>query len=122
MNIGEKLEKLMEFIYDEYESDSSFIQFGKSGSTLVEESGIDFGDNVGAQLDAIRLLIEKGWLEIVALDGTRVATTRVTILSSIKPTPEGIAHVERRRQPWLKRHGSRLVKDLIEIIIKVFKP
>ncbi|MCX6011576.1 MAG: hypothetical protein NT134_04910 [Chloroflexi bacterium] len=114
MNIGEKLEKLMEFIYDEYESDSSFQEFGEVGSTLIEESGIDFGDEGGSQVDAIRLLLEKGWVELVALNGTRIATTRITILSRIKPTPKGIEHVEDRRRPG--RAISKAALTVAEII------
>jgi hypothetical protein len=121
MNISEKDEQLMEFIYDEYERDSVFQHFGEFGSILVEKSGIYFGDDAGAQVEAIRRLLKQGWIEIVTLGGNRIATTRVTIISRIKPTTEGIQYVESRRQCWLKRHWPRLITAITEGVVRAFK-
>lgn len=128
MNISQKLDRLMEFIYDEYDNSSRFHQYGEYGSTLVSrfvrKTGINFGNagaQAGAQLDAIRLLLEQGFIEIVETSRTRIRPD-LSILTKIRPTPKGIQHVESRRQPWLNRHGPRLIKELIDTIIKVFKP
>lgn len=97
----------MEFIYDEYDKSSTFKQYGEYASVIasrfVEKSGIDLGD-AGAQLEAISLLVERGWLKIVRT-GRRTDESRITIISKIKPTNEGIKQVERRRQPWFKRRS-----------------
>lgn len=124
MNITERDEKLMEFIYDEYKNSSSFQTHGEFASTLVsrfeDRWGIKFGDS-GAQLEATQRLMEKGWIETVTIEGKRIGRTHLNIVSRIMPTNAGILFVEGKRQPWIKRHGLKLVTALTEGIIRGVK-
>lgn len=108
MKTGDILEKLMEFIYDEYNANDVFKSYGEHASVILtgfsRRSGIGLGD-AGAQLEHMRLLLRRGWIEIVALDGSSVIGARLLTYSKIKPSPEGIKHVEERRQP-----GQAVVK------------
>ena len=102
MKTGDILEKLMAFIYDEYNASDVFKSHGEHASVIltrfVRESGIRLGD-AGAQLEYMRLLLRRGWIEIVTLDRSTRIGARLFTYSRIKPTPEGIRHVEERRQP-----------------------
>jgi len=102
MKTGDILEKLMEFIYNQYSRSDTFKSHGEYASIMLtrftRESGIRLG-NAGAQLEFARQLLKKGWIEIVALDGSTRIGARLFTYSRIKPTPEGIEHVEQRRQP-----------------------
>ena len=124
MNISEKDEKLMEFIYDEYKKSSSFQTHGEFASTLVsrfqDKSGIRFGDS-GAQLEAMQRLIEKGWVEMVTIAGKRIGRTHLNIASRITPTDAGFLFVERKRQHWIKRHWPKIVSAVTEGAIRGFK-
>lgn len=105
---GDILEKLMGFIYDEYNRSDTFKSYGEPASVIVtefiRESGIELGD-AGAQREYMRLLKKKGWIEVVSLDGSSKPGARLFSISRIKPTLEGINQVEQRRQP-----GQALLK------------
>jgi len=102
------LEKLMTFIYDQYNGSDTFKSHGEPAGVIVTEfirvSGIELGD-AGAQREYMRLLKKKGWIEVVSLDGSSKPGARLFSFSRIKPTLEGINHVEERRQP-----GQTLLK------------
>ena len=102
MKTGDILEKLMEFIYDEYNRSDAFKSYGEYASVILsrftDKSGIRLG-NAGAQQEYMRQLLRLGWVEIVTLNRSGRIDTRLFGHSSIKPTPEGIKHVEERRQP-----------------------
>lgn len=127
MNITERDEKLMEFIYDKYKENSSFQTYGEFASTLVSEFeetwGIGFGEfeDSGVQLEDMQRLMEKGWIETVTMSGRRIGKTHLNTISRIKPTNTGILFVEGKRQPWIKRHGLKLFTALTEGIIRGVK-
>lgn len=108
MKTGDILEKLMAFIYDEYNASDVFKSGGQYASVVLTgftcESGIELGD-AGAQLEYMRLLLRRGWIEIVTLDGSNRIGARLFTYSKIKPSLEGIKHIEERRQP-----GQAVVK------------
>jgi len=96
------LEKLIAFICDEYNRCDVFKSHGRAASVVVTEFiykyGIQLG-NAGAQLEYIRLLRNKGWIEVVDAYGDSDPGAILFTFSNIKPTPEGIQHVEERRKP-----------------------
>lgn len=102
MKVSEKYEKLMEFVYDEYDKGDTFKGHGEPAMVLVQRFqrflGIRLGD-AGAQKAAMNYLLKQGWIEIVSIDGTSLGGTFYYSHSRIKPTPDGIEHVEHRRQP-----------------------
>lgn len=108
MKAGDILEKLMAFIYDEYNASDVFKSYGEHASVILtkftRESGIGLGD-ARAQLEYMRLLLRRGWIEIVTLNGSNRIGARLFTYSRIKPSLEGIKHVEERRQP-----GQAVVK------------
>ena len=99
---GEILERLMKFIYDKYNSSDTFKSHGEHAGVIVTEfiyeSGLDLGD-AGAQKEYIRLLKKRGWIEVVSIDGRSKVGARLYSFSRIKPTFQGVIHVEERRQP-----------------------
>jgi len=99
---GEVLEKLMTFIYDQYNSSDTFKSHGEHASVILirftRESGIRLG-NARAQLEYMRLLKKRGWIEVASVDSISKPGPRLFSFSRIKPTLEGINHVEERRQP-----------------------
>jgi hypothetical protein len=105
---GDILEKLMAFIYDEYNRSDRFRAYGEGASVILRrftsKYGIRLGD-IRAQLEYMRLLKKKGWIEVVSLDGSSKIGARLVSFARIKPTFEGISHVEQRRQP-----GQALLK------------
>jgi hypothetical protein len=109
MKISEKYEKLMEFIYDEYQKSDVARKYGKYASVLVAEfersTGIDLGD-AGSQLEPFRLLYDKGWITL--------SPKSLVSYARIKPTVEGIEHVEQRRNPAKK--VMKVSGDVAEII------
>ena len=120
MNISDKLDKLIEFIYDEYEESSVFKTHGGYAGVIVygftDRTGISFGD-AGAQVEAIRLLTKSGWLEIVPFS-RHSSSSRIISSTRIKLTIEGIRYVEGRRESWVKRHGAKLIAPFIEGITR----
>lgn len=126
MNISEKLDRLMELIYDISQDNSTYSPtYGVSAATIIDRYGTNSYAAGAANIDDIRLLIESGWIEIVPTPIPKIRPG-LSGASMIKLKPEGITYVENMRQsrmqPWLKRYGPKLVKDLIELIIKFFKP
>jgi hypothetical protein len=115
VKISDRLEQLMECIYDEYDRDSVFKQYGEFASILIERSRINFGD-AGAQIDAIRHLRDLGWIVVVPLG--RRESTELNILSRIKPTHLGLRHVEMRRRPWLKRYWRTIYESTVAGIVR----
>ncbi len=105
---GEVLEKLMTFIYDQYNGSDTFKSHGEAAGVILirftRESGIRLGD-AGAQQEYMRLLKKRGWIEVVSVDGSSKPGARLFSFSRVKPTLEGINHVEERRQP-----GQALLK------------
>ncbi len=100
MKLSERYEKLMDFIYREYERNSSFEGHGEFASILVQRFQRRSGINLGAaqaELSAMYHLLRQGWIEIVSVDGTRIRSNKLYGHSRIKPTHEGILHVEERR-------------------------
>lgn len=100
MKLSERYEKLMDFIYREYERSDSFKGHGEYASILVTRfqrySGISFGD-AQAQLSAIYHLLRQGWIEIVSVNGSVIRSNKLYSHSRVQPTREGILHVEERR-------------------------
>ncbi|AQY72714.1 hypothetical protein B1772_01180 [Dehalococcoides mccartyi] len=121
-NTGDILEKLISFIYDEYNRRDVFKSHGEAASVVVSQFsrnyGIRLGD-AGAQLEYIRLLRKNGWIEVVALDGSSTPRARLFSFSRIKPTPEGIQHVEERRKPG--RVIKKATSDAAEITGRFLK-
>src|SRR4030042_1900579 len=98
MKLGEKDERLLKYIYDEYEKNSVFQQYGQYALTIVssleEDTGIEFED-AGAQLEAINRLLKQGWIETEPIR----TKTSVQITDKVRRlTPLGIEHVEQRRK------------------------
>jgi hypothetical protein len=100
MKLSERYEKLMDFIYKEYERSNSFHGHGVYASVIVRQfqrySGISFGD-AGAQLSAINHIFMQGWIEIVTVNGSVLKGEELDGYSRIQPTREGMLHVEERR-------------------------
>ena len=123
MKISEKHEKLMEFIYDEYNNSSTFQGHGEFPIVLVERfqraSGIRFGDGY-AQLAAIDYFLKQGWIEIVSINGRSLGGA-LHLYSRIKPTHKGNLHVEEGRKLWLQKHGRAIYESTIAGIIKGLK-
>jgi len=73
---GEVLEKLMTFIYDQYNSSDTFKSHGEHASVILirftRESGIRLG-NARAQLEYMRLLKKRGWIEVASVDSMRIS-------------------------------------------------
>lgn len=108
MKTGDILEKLMAFIYDEYNRSDTFRSYGESASVILSRFTSKYGIRLGdarAQLEYMRLLKKRDWIEVVSLDGSSKIGARLVSFARIKPTPEGIEHVEQRRQP-----GQALLK------------
>jgi hypothetical protein len=99
VKLSEKYEKLMEFIYGEYDKSNNFHGHGEYASVLVarfqRSSGIRFGE-ARAQLAAASYLLNQGWIEMVSIDGRRLSGV-LDVASRIQPTRMGILHVEDRR-------------------------
>lgn len=121
-NTGDILEKLIGFIYDDYNRRGVFRSHGEAASVVVTQFchkyRIQLGD-ARAQLEYIRLLKKKGWIEVVALDGSSAPRARLSSFSKIKPTPEGIHHVEERRKP--SQGIKRVTSDAAEITGRFLK-
>jgi hypothetical protein len=124
MDISELLNKLIEFIYDEYNNNDSTIynkQYGMYADKILSIDG--FLGN--AELDNLRLLKEKGWIHIVKTHRNKNSKTTVEINDLIKITDKGIQRVENIRQPWIKKNWGELVARVIEgltsSVIKIFK-
>jgi len=124
MDISEIDEKLMKFIYDEYNKSSTFKTYGEFASVLVgrfrDRLRIELGD-AAAQLEAMQRLIERGWIETVSLGGKRIGRTHLNVVSRIKPTVTGIRFIEEKQQPWIKRQWPKMVSALAESIIQGVK-
>jgi len=103
MKTSEVLEKLMKFIYSEYKSSDAFQSYGEYASIIVgrfaDKSRIRLGD-ARAQLEYIRLLKRQGWIEYVSVDGSTLGNARLSLYNTrVKPSLEGIEHVEQGLQP-----------------------
>jgi hypothetical protein len=122
MNVSEKDEKLMEFLYDEYQEDSVFQKHGKYVGVLIRKfegkSGIEFGISGVA---AMQRLIERGWIETVSVTGKRVGKTHLNTSSRIIPTIAGFQFVEDKREPWIKHQWPKIVTAVTEGITRVIK-
>jgi hypothetical protein len=109
MKTGEVMEKLMEYIYDEYNRDSAFKSHGQGIFPLTSGfgrvTGIYLGDAYD-QREYIRLLVSKGWVCYV---------NKVRI----KPTIAGIEHVEERRN--MTKKLFKVTADLSEIAGRAVK-
>ena len=122
MNVSEKDNRFIEFVYDEYKGKPAFQHYGIYGSVLVKRftrtTGIRFG-NAGAQLEAISRLLNRGWIEIEPV----IKNTSVQLADKVRRiTPLGIEYVENLRQPWIKRHWKEIYTSTIEAITRAFKP
>jgi len=116
MRIIEKQEQFMKFICDKYDRDDTFQQYGEYPWSLITESRLNFGDG-GAQLAAMELLRKRGWIEIVKTSrNTGRGSIRIT--TKIRPTMEGILHVQESRQHALKRHWPKVIAATTEGVIK----
>jgi len=120
MRMSQKLEQLLAFVCDEYESTSTVNKRGVLANILAtkftDRTGTRLG-SVEARLDAFRLLSEQDWIEIFPRMKSAGATV-VRLSSRIRPTFKGIEHVEDRRQSWLKRNWPSLLSALTEGAIK----
>jgi hypothetical protein len=120
---GQVLEKLMAFIYDEYNQSDAFKSYGEFASAILSrfcsQSGIELGTDEGARIEYMRLLQRKGWIEVVSPRGKSQPGARLDIISMIKPTPEGIAHVEQGRDPGgAILGGAKVVAEIIGRFVK----
>jgi hypothetical protein len=123
MKLSEQYEKLMEFIYRKYEIDKVFRGYGKNAGILVEgfesSSGIRFGA-YPEKLAGMEYLLKQGWIEIVGIDGKSLGGP-LNLSSIVKPTPQGILHVEERRKPWLQKKWREIYESTIAGIIRAVK-
>ena len=109
MRISDKYEKLLEYIYDDYENNETSRSYGVYASLIVTQfernKRIDLG-GPKSHLEAIRYLYQNGWI--------RKNTKNIYTSTKIKPSPEGIRHVEDRRS-----HAKTFIKtagNVAEII------
>lgn len=102
MNTTKIYEKLMKFLYDKYERGGVFREYGEFAGVLVTEferkTGLDLG-NVYGQAAAIRYLGEQGWIKPVSPLGESIGGSVNSLSCRVQPTPKGIDHVQRTRNP-----------------------
>jgi hypothetical protein len=119
MKTGDILGKLMAFIYDEYNENRVFKAHGEYASIIlkrfIRSYQIEYKDigDIRAQMEYIRLLRKTGYIEVVSIDGSSNPKSTLYTYSRIKPTPEGVQHVENKRNP-----GKAIMKaapDIAEI-------
>ena len=109
MKISQINEKLMEFIYDDYQKSDATRRAGKYASVIVAEferqTGIDMGD-AGSQLEPFRFLYNKGWITL--------SPKLLVSYARVKPTIEGIEYIEAKRNPT--RHIKEFLGDGVEML------
>ena len=104
-----KLKKFMKFINQKYEKDGTFRSAGKFLWTLIDESGIDFGDGA-EQLSAMDILLQQGLIECVDIKTSR----HVEMTSKIRPSLQGLKST---KQDWMKVLET-VTKAIAEGVIK----
>jgi hypothetical protein len=103
--IGDILEKLMDFIYDEYSRSETFRSRGERAKTILDDFESRYLDilgdpgYMGVPLEYMRLLMKRALIEVVSIDGSNITGARLTRNSRIKPTYELIEYVEGKRRP-----------------------
>jgi hypothetical protein len=121
-NTSNILEKLMAYIYDEYNRNDTFKKHGQHSRVLClgfeRASGISLG-YAGAQQEYIRLLLKNGWIEMVSIHGDSDPKAKLLSFSRVKPTIAGIKHVEETRQPG--RSYMKIATNSAEIIGRFLK-
>jgi len=118
MEISKIDERLIQFIYDEYQRHSVFQHYGQYPTVITKQFerrfGIDLGD-AGAQLEAINRLLKQGWIETKPSRTNNIQLTdRVRRL-----TPLGIEYVEHSRKPGQALLG--VAPTIAEMIGRFFK-
>ncbi|MBC8275715.1 MAG: hypothetical protein H8E40_12205 [Chloroflexi bacterium] len=116
MDLIKKLEKLMVFMYEKYEEDDVFKQYGDYPWPLIEESGIEFGD-AGAQLAVMDILRKHGFIEVVR--PTRSA--KIVSYSRVRPSLKGMEFVRDKRKSILRREWPKVISAITEGFIKGLK-
>ena len=104
-----KLQELMKFISDKYEEDDTFRAYGEYSWPLIEESDIYFGD-AAAQLEAIRVLVKEGLMEVVRPSGS----TQVRVTTRVRPSLKGLNQVREARKSPFKQHWLKIVSAVTE--------
>jgi hypothetical protein len=121
MNIGGKLDDLIEFIYDIPQNTfKNTPRHGVSVSEIIasynESHGIDFED---ISIADIRLLLQNEWIEEAPPINPNDRPI-FSVRTRIELTNAGIQHVENLRQPWLKKNWKNLL-DVLAVIVRIFK-
>jgi len=111
-----KLKKFMKFLCKKYETDDTFRAYGEYPWTLINESGIDFGD-ARAQLAAMNIILHQGLIEAVDLQGIKVeGAKRIQSSTKIRPSYKGL---QSRQHDW-PEIISAVTEGITKGIIKGF--
>ncbi len=110
-------QKLIEYIYDEYNRKDTIKAHGESSNIVLSGferiTGIDLG-YAGAKQEVLKQLRKKGWIEVVAFDGNSIPKGRLFSWSRIKPTIEGMEYVEGKRDMGKKiTEGAKIGAEII---------
>ncbi|MDD5511109.1 MAG: hypothetical protein PHI12_09920 [Dehalococcoidales bacterium] len=117
MDTIEKLEKLMKFMCDKYEKSDVFRQYGEYPWTLMDESGIDFGDG-GAQVAAMDVLRQYGFIEIV---GRNRGNKKIGFNTKVRPSIKGMEFVRDKEKSALSQVWPKVVTAIAEGITRGLK-
>jgi len=114
MNVSQRYQRLLEFMYDKYQTSATLREAGEFPWPLADEfereSGVDLGDGA-SQLEAIRFLAKEGWVEI--------STKTLSPASRVHLTRRGMKHVEDSRALSRKLMGP--LGNLAELIGRFWK-
>ncbi len=111
-----QLEELLAFMCNKYITDDVFRQYGEFPWPLMDESGMDFGDG-GAQIAAMDLLREYGFIEVVGAGRGR----KISLTSKVRPSIKGMEFVRDKRKSILAKEWPKIVSAVTEGIVKGLK-
>lgn len=122
MKNSELMNKVISFIYDEYQKDDSFKSDGESAGQIMMRyyfnGNNDFFD-VGAQVGFLNLLIDKGWIKVIKPSKLKKPNNGLSRSDYITLTPDGIEYVENIRNPNRKIMG--IIANTAELIGRFVK-
>ena len=127
MKLGDKYDRFIDFICDEFQNNESFRQNGEAGSTLVmlfqwatSIRFVDTGYEDGRlKQDAIKYLFDQGWIEPYSID-SKPSNVIFDYNNKFKPTDKGIAYVESRRKSSFKIICRDLYVSIVSTFARVF--
>jgi hypothetical protein len=107
-------DKLLQFMYDEYDRKQGFHGYGERVRVLIARferlSAKNRIGNANAKSGAIRYLHENGWIDIRDTNGNKLSGLAAFSYGRMQPTPKGREYLEQRRTRGVMKVAGNIVE------------